>query len=113
MVLGGLVAAGLLVWALSRSLNAPTRVTPPAVTDTVAPTTSAPEQAEDRASVHRITPEELKQKFDRGEVTIIDVRDADAYLAGHIPGALQIPFSRIEGEIPFLPKAKQIVFYCT
>jgi rhodanese-related sulfurtransferase len=61
----------------------------------------------------RIEQAELKQLFDQKNVTLIDVRDADAYLASHITGALQIPLSRVEGEMPFLPKGKPIVFYCT
>jgi hydroxyacylglutathione hydrolase len=64
-------------------------------------------------SFRRIDVGELTPLVARGEVTIIDVRDADAYLAGHIPGSLQIPLSRIEGEIPYLPKGKRIVTYCT
>jgi rhodanese-related sulfurtransferase len=55
----------------------------------------------------------LKQRIDRGEVTVIDVRDAESYTKGHIPGSLHIPLARVEGEIPYLPKAKPIVFYCT
>lgn len=61
----------------------------------------------------RITIEELKTLYDRGEVTLIDVRDAGAFLQAHIPGALQIPLARIDGETPYLPKGKVIVTYCT
>ena len=61
----------------------------------------------------RITVEELKPLYDRGEVTLIDVRDVDSFLRAHIPGALQIPLARIDGETPYLPKGKVIVTYCT
>jgi rhodanese-related sulfurtransferase len=44
---------------------------------------------------------------------VIDVRDVDAYLAGHIEGALQIPLSYIAGEVPYLRRGKPIVTYCT
>ena len=56
---------------------------------------------------------EAKQLLDANGVTMLDVRDADAYLASHIPGALQIPVARVEGEVPYLPKEKPIVAYCT
>jgi hydroxyacylglutathione hydrolase len=46
-------------------------------------------------------------------VTIIDVRDADSYRDRHIPGAMHIPLAYIQGEIPYLPKDKPIVAYCT
>jgi 3-mercaptopyruvate sulfurtransferase SseA len=115
LVAGGLLVAGLVGWALTRNLNAPAST--PAATETAAATGTVPgapqPSVQDRASVARITPDELKQKLDRGEVTIVDVRDGNSFVAGHIPGSLNIPFSRIEGEIPYLPKAKPIVLYCT
>ena len=46
-------------------------------------------------------------------MAILDVRDVDAYAASHIPGALQIPLARVEGEIPYLPKDKPLITYCT
>ena len=56
---------------------------------------------------------ELQSMVEKNEVTVIDVRNIEPYLAAHIPGALQIPVSMIEGEIPHLPKGKKIVTYCT
>lgn len=72
------------------------------------------ETSETRAveSFRRIEASELMSLVARGEVTVIDVRDVEQYLAGHIPGSLQIPLSRIEGEIPYL-RGKRIVTYCT
>jgi hypothetical protein len=67
----------------------------------------------ERASVVRIAAEDLRSKYNRGDVTVIDVRDAGSYAAGHIAGAIHIPLARIEGEIPYLPKGKAIVTYCT
>lgn len=54
-----------------------------------------------------------KQEIDRGSVVVIDVRDVDSYVAGHIPGALQIPLARVEGEVNYLPRDKPILTYCT
>ena len=56
---------------------------------------------------------ELQSMVEKNEVTVIDVRNIEPYLAAHIPDALQIPVSMIEGEIPHLPKGKKIVTYCT
>jgi 3-mercaptopyruvate sulfurtransferase SseA len=63
--------------------------------------------------VARTSPRELASMIARGEVIVIDVRDADAYIAGHIEGALHIPLSYIAGEVPYLRKGKRIVTYCT
>lgn len=60
-----------------------------------------------------ITAEELKSLVDQGEVTVIDVRAVDQFSTAHIAGSLHIPVSRVEGEIPWLPKDKLIVTYCT
>lgn len=63
--------------------------------------------------VGRTSPAELAAMMARGEVIVIDVREVDAYLAGHIEGALQIPLSYIAGEVPYLRRGKPIVTYCT
>lgn len=63
--------------------------------------------------IARTSPGELAAMIARGEVIVIDVREADAYIAGHIEGALHIPLSYIAGEVPYLRKGKPIVTYCT
>ena len=73
-----------------------------------APVQQVPGDGAARTSVR-----ELARMVERGEVIVIDVRDVDAYLAGHIEGALHIPLSYIAGEVPYLRKGKPIVTYCT
>ena len=48
------------------------------------------------------------------KAVIIDVRSPDEYLAGHIPGAVNIPAERIVAEKKRLPKDKTapLIFYC-
>jgi rhodanese-like protein len=118
MTIGGLLVLGLVAWALMRSFQAPAAPAPEPV-QTSASSAPAPqpepEHAQDaaHAAVPRISVDDLRKKIERSEVTVIDVRDADAYLAAHIPGSLHIPLARIEGEIPYLPREKPIVTYCT
>jgi membrane protein DedA with SNARE-associated domain len=67
-------------------------------------------------SVARITPEELKRKLDAGEnVIVIDIRHSLDFEADPaiIPGALRIPFERIEAQPPDIPTNREIVVYCT
>jgi 3-mercaptopyruvate sulfurtransferase SseA len=111
MGLGAVLVLGLVGWALMRSFNAPVQSTLPVVQET-APL-AEPAQDAEHAAVPRMSVEDLHQKLARNEVTLIDVRDADSYRAAHIAGALQIPMARIEGEVPYLPKGKPIVTYCT
>ncbi|GEM_PF-510955 len=111
LVIGAVLVASLLGFAFWRmsSHNAPSAVPVAQVQQ------SAPAGNEDaaRASMPRISVADLKAHLEKGDVTLIDVRDADAYVEAHIPGSMHIPLARIEGEIPYLPKGKMIVTYCT
>ncbi len=42
---------------------------------------------------------------------VIDVRGADEYAAGHIPGALHIPADEVEGRLDEIPRGRPIVPY--
>lgn len=58
---------------------------------------------------------ELKQAMQAGKTPIIiDVRDEDEYLAGHIPGAILVPAKNVEHHLDMLEKYKkeEIVLYC-
>lgn len=45
-------------------------------------------------------------------VTFLDVREADEFEAGHLPGARNIPYDRIETIAGVLPHDHPIVTYC-
>ncbi|HEX6309767.1 MAG TPA: metalloregulator ArsR/SmtB family transcription factor [Longimicrobiales bacterium] len=55
---------------------------------------------------------ELAERLGRRDVIVIDVRPADEYAAGHIPGALSMPPDEVGRRSRQLPKRKQIVAYC-
>lgn len=59
-----------------------------------------------------ITRGELIRRLDAGEVTLIDVRPHEEYLAGHIPGAISMPLAELVGRLAELPAAHEIVAYC-
>ncbi len=65
------------------------------------------------AAVARIGAAEAKQLVDAGQAAVIDVRDPQSYAAGHVPGALQIPLDFVPGELPWFPRDKKLIFYCT
>jgi len=101
------VVAAIAVVALVAFAVVRTNSKPPAAAAEVSAPAPVP------ADVPFIEQAAAKQLADANNATILDVRDAEAYLASHIPGALQIPLSRVEGEVPFLPKGKSVVAYCT
>jgi rhodanese-related sulfurtransferase len=46
------------------------------------------------------------------DVLVLDVRSAEAYAEGHIPGALSLPLPELAGKLATLPKDKTLVTYC-
>ena len=71
---------------------------------------AAPLWAADSISIN-----ELKQAMqaDRAPI-ILDVRDEDEYLAGHIPGAIMVPAKQMEQHLDMLKqyRKQEIVLYC-
>lgn len=59
-----------------------------------------------------VTRAELMQRMKDGAAIVVDVRPADEYAAGHIPGALSIPFEELEHRIDSLPDDVEIIAYC-
>ena len=63
----------------------------------------------------QITQSEAKKIMDSNEDCIIlDVREQDEFDAGHIPGAILLPYTKIESkaETMLSDKGKQILVYC-
>ena len=56
--------------------------------------------------------ETLLRRVQSREVIVIDVRPAEEYQAGHIPGALGIPVKDLRRRLADLPRNKDIVAYC-
>jgi rhodanese-related sulfurtransferase/predicted transcriptional regulator len=64
---------------------------------------------EDTEEVDR---EELMRRARAGEVTVIDVRPAEEYAAGHIPGAVSVPLADLADRLDELSADRQVVAYC-
>ena len=60
-----------------------------------------------------ISAEELKSLLDnRSDMVLVDVRSRDSYDAGHIPGAISMPFpDEIRARYQELPLDKTIILY--
>lgn len=59
-----------------------------------------------------ITPAELRAGIARGDVLLLDVRPAEEFAAGHLPGAISIPLEQLPMRLSELPAAALIVTYC-
>ncbi|MBF0170296.1 MAG: metalloregulator ArsR/SmtB family transcription factor [Nitrospinae bacterium] len=63
-------------------------------------------------SLEPVEAEELWRRAADGVVTVIDVRPAEEYEAGHIPGAIHVPLGELEERFRSIPKEKEVVAYC-
>lgn len=55
---------------------------------------------------------ELAERLAEGSVTVLDVRPADEYATGHIPGARNLILAELERILPNLAPDAEIVAYC-
>ena len=56
--------------------------------------------------------EQLLTELDNGTVTVVDVRPAAEYEAGHVPGARHLSLAELERRLDELPRGQTIVAYC-
>ena len=60
-----------------------------------------------------ITPSELSARRDSGTApVVIDVRTAEEYAIGHVPGAVNIPFDQVAGRISEVAAPHGVALYC-
>jgi hydroxyacylglutathione hydrolase len=64
------------------------------------------------ASVRQISSTELASEMRKGNVTVIDVRGATEWEAGHLPGVPNIPLGYLTERLADLPQNKPIVVQC-
>ena len=55
---------------------------------------------------------ELRNKIKKEHIYIIDLRSKDEFDTGHLPGAHNIPFNKIDDEMNKLPRDREMVIYC-
>lgn len=66
----------------------------------------------ERDNLEPISREELRERSEKGLVTILDVRPTEEYQSGHIPGAINVPLKDIEKCIADLPGGQDVIAYC-
>jgi rhodanese-related sulfurtransferase/DNA-binding transcriptional ArsR family regulator len=66
----------------------------------------------DRDALHPVSRNELLELSRTGAVTVLDVRPADEFALGHLPGAKNIPLGALEARLAEFDPAQEIVAYC-
>lgn len=69
---------------------------------------------EKRIETTRIAPADLDALIKSGADTfmVVDVRDAEEFMAGHMPGAINIPVASFASRSEVLGKDKRVIVYC-
>ncbi|BCN37947.1 ArsR family transcriptional regulator [Alicycliphilus denitrificans] len=66
----------------------------------------------DRDALEAVSREELAERLNAGQVTVLDVRPEAEYALGHVAGAINIPADELERRLADLPKGHEIIAYC-
>ena len=67
---------------------------------------------EQRGALEPVDNDELARRVRAGEVTVIDVRPREEYVAAHIPGAISVPLAQLGKRLGELQKRRDVVAYC-
>jgi len=66
--------------------------------------------------VARVPPAEAQRLWERGEVILVDTRNAEDYAAGHIRGSVSLPYHQFTSRYPAvadrLPRDRPLLIYC-
>jgi rhodanese-related sulfurtransferase/DNA-binding transcriptional ArsR family regulator len=67
---------------------------------------------DDRDSMEPMSRSELIEQLKAGLVTVLDVRPADEFALGHVPGAVNIPLRDLEARLIEFSPSQEIIAYC-
>lgn len=61
-----------------------------------------------------VAPAALLERLDDGAAApyVLDVRTAEEYVSGHVPGAVNIPYDKLAARLAEVPKDRDVVLYC-
>jgi len=86
------------------------------IADQAGPTPGQPASAPAAASASLplISPQALLERQAKGDSSlfVLDVRTPKEYAAGHVPGAVNVPYDQVASQLAEIPKDKDVVLYC-
>ncbi|HEV7293407.1 MAG TPA: metalloregulator ArsR/SmtB family transcription factor [Devosia sp.] len=66
----------------------------------------------DPGELELITTAELRMRMESDSVTVLDVRPADEFSAGHLPGALNFEIDELEARLSQISPSREVIAYC-
>jgi len=70
------------------------------------------EQEGNDESSSEVTVDELEACVGPRRAVLVDLRPANEFEVGHLPGATSVPLSRLEERLSELPRARRLLVYC-
>lgn len=105
MILAGLlILSGAVLWGFNQA---------PAPSKGAAAPSQTPANTPSLSEIPRVTLGQARSAFDQKTAVFVDVRDAQSYASGHIPGALSIPLTDLGARLNELKSTDWIITYCT
>lgn len=65
-----------------------------------------------RDELDAVPAREVLRRLKNGLVTVLDVRPAEEFASGHLPGAINVPVDKLETYLAKLPRRKEVIAYC-
>lgn len=63
-------------------------------------------------AMERVSVDDFRRRVGDGTTVLIDVRSAEDYARGHLPGAISMPLSDLRSRIDELPDDADVIAYC-
>jgi rhodanese-related sulfurtransferase len=67
---------------------------------------------ESKDEFEAVPAKEVLARARKGLITILDVRPAEEFAAGHLPDAVNIPVHELDKRMKELPKGREVIAYC-
>ena len=65
------------------------------------------------SALERVGVQELARRLEAESVLLVDVRAAEDYARGHLPGALSMPVAELDRRLAEIPADAEVIAYCS
>ncbi len=70
------------------------------------------EHAQETSALQTLIGNEILQEIQNGNTILVDLRPAEEFAAGHLPGARSLPFSELDSRLDEIPRDRPVIAYC-